>query len=68
MCDEQSITRGASLPSAFRSGRAWNSMPSTVSLVQRCTYEAPGRIVQVDGSGIALSALPAFVAAMATSA
>ena len=37
MCDEQSITSGASLPSAPRSGSDWNSTPSMVSLLQTCT-------------------------------
>ena len=36
MCDEQSITSGASEPSAARSGRVWNSTPSIVSLEQTC--------------------------------
>ena len=52
MCEEQSITSAASLPSAFRSGSAWNSTPWIVSLVQTWTYRAPGRTDQPAGSGI----------------
>jgi len=62
------MTRGASQPSAARSGSCWYSTPWMVSLLHRCTYELPGRSFQAAGSGSEVWPSASLLAAMATSA